>query len=186
MANIYIPYGSVEGQTAHIAEYIADVIRAQGHQAETADLKHSAGSIPEGQDGVIVAASVHVGKHEGYVADFVHKNRDQLERLPSAFVSVSMAAHGHEANAEGYVATFEEETGWHPRQVAMFGGALLYTQYNFLKRQWMKIIVKGQGSPDLDTSRDYIYTEWDGVKHFTEEFLAGISVPGSQESSRAE
>src|SRR5687768_5758698 len=75
MAKIYIAYGSVEGQTAHIAEYIADVVRAHGHQAETADLKHSAGSIPDGQDGVIVAASVHVGKHEGFVADFVRKNR---------------------------------------------------------------------------------------------------------------
>ena len=41
MAKIYIPYGTVEGQTAQIAEYIAEVIRAHGHQAETADLKHA-------------------------------------------------------------------------------------------------------------------------------------------------
>ncbi|WP_286132642.1 flavodoxin domain-containing protein [Arthrobacter sp. OY3WO11] len=75
MATIYIAYGSVEGQTARIAEYIADVIRAHGHEAETADLKQAPNSIPDGQDGVIVAASVHVGKHEGYVADFVHNNR---------------------------------------------------------------------------------------------------------------
>lgn len=78
MASIYIAYGSVEGQTAHIAEYIADVIRAHGHHAETADLKHAPDSIPDGQDAVIVAASVHVGKHEGYVADFVRKNRSEL------------------------------------------------------------------------------------------------------------
>ncbi|MFJ6156384.1 flavodoxin domain-containing protein [Pseudarthrobacter sp. NPDC092184] len=103
MATIYIAYGSVEGQTAHIAEYIAEVIRAHGHQAETADLKHSADTIPAGQDGVIVAASVHVGKHEGYVADFVRKNRGDLETLSSALVSVSLAAHGDEASAEGYV-----------------------------------------------------------------------------------
>jgi menaquinone-dependent protoporphyrinogen oxidase len=180
MATIYIAYGSVEGQTAHIAEYIADVIRAHGHQAVTADLKHSADTIPDGQDGVIVAASVHVGKHEGFVADFVRKNRGDLERLPSALVSVSLAAHGDEAGAESYVAKFEEETGWHPAHVALFGGALLYTQYNFLKRQLMKKIVKDKGSQDLDTSRDYIYTEWDGVKHFTEEFLAGVTAPAGQ------
>ncbi|RKO24875.1 protoporphyrinogen oxidase [Pseudarthrobacter phenanthrenivorans] len=180
MAKIYIAYGSVEGQTAHIADYIADVIRAHGHEAETADLKHSPGSIPDGQDGVIVAASIHVGKHEGYVADFVRHNREDLERLPSALVSVSLSAHSDEAGAESYVGKFEEETGWHPRHVAMFGGALLYTQYNFLKRQLMKKIVKGQGSQDLDTSRDYIYTEWDGVKHFTEEFLAAVTVPAGR------
>ena len=177
MAKIYIPYGSLEGQTAQIAEYIADVVRAHGHQAETVDLKHNKGSLPDGQDGVIVAASVHMRKHEGFVADFVRENRTELEHVPSALVSVSLAAHGDEANAESQVAQFQEETGWHPEHVAMFGGALLYTQYNFLKRQLMKKIVKDKGSPDLDTSRDYFYTEWDGVKHFTEDFLATLERP---------
>lgn len=179
MAKIYIPYGSIEGQTAHIAEYIADVIRAHGHQAETVDLKHNTGRLPDGQDGVIVAASVHMGKHEGFVADFVRENRTELDQVPSALVSVSLAAHGDEANAESQVKQFEEETGWHPRHVAMFGGALLYTRYNFLKRQLMKRIVKDKGSQDLDTSRDYIYTEWDGVKHFTEDFLARLARPAN-------
>lgn len=113
MAKIYA-HGSVERQTAHIAEYIADVIRAHGHQAETADLKHSADSIPEGPDGVIAVRCC----------------------IPST---------------------------------------------TFLKRQLMKKIVRDKGSQDLDTSRDYIYTEWDGVKHFTEEFLATVSAQGSHE-----
>lgn len=179
MANIYVPYGSVEGQTAQIAEYIAELIRAHGHQAEAADLKHAGDTLPGGYDAVIVAASVHMGKHEGFVTDFVKKNRSELESLPSALVSVSLAAHGDEANAESQVKQFEEETGWHPRHVAMFGGALLYTRYNFLKRQLMKKIVKDKGSQDLDTSRDYIYTEWDGVKHFTEDFLARLARPAN-------
>jgi menaquinone-dependent protoporphyrinogen oxidase len=29
---------------------------------------------------VIVGASIHMGKHEDYVLDFVRKNRDALER----------------------------------------------------------------------------------------------------------
>lgn len=177
MANIYVPYGSVEGQTARIAQYIAELIRARGHLAETADLKHAGDTLPSGYNGVIVAASVHMGKHERFVADFVRKNRSELERLPSALISVSLAAHGDEDNAENYVAQFEEETGWHPAHVGVFGGALLYTQYGFLKRQLMKKIVRDKGSPDLDTSRDYVYTEWDGVHRFTEGFLAGLAAP---------
>ncbi|GAC1482056.1 MAG: hypothetical protein NVS1B16_12380 [Pseudarthrobacter sp.] len=114
MAKIYVPYGSVEGQTSRIVEYVADVIRAHGHEAETVDLKHSGGTIPDGQDAVIVAASVHMGKHENFVVDFARKNRAELERLPSALISVSLAAHGDEHNAEGYVAEFEEHSGWHP------------------------------------------------------------------------
>jgi menaquinone-dependent protoporphyrinogen oxidase len=35
----------------------------------------------------------------------------------------------------------------------------------------MRRIARGKGSPDLDTSRDYEYTDWDGVTRFTEEFL---------------
>ncbi|MHA7223741.1 flavodoxin domain-containing protein [Arthrobacter sp. RHLT1-20] len=181
MAKIYIPYGTVEGQTAQIAEYMSGVIQAQGHEAQAADLKKAADTIPEGFDGVIVAASVHVGKHEGYVADFVRKNRAVLERLPSALVSVSMAAHGDETNAESYVERFEAETGWRPAHVGLFGGALLYTQYGFLKKHLMKKIVSDKGSTDTDTSRDYVYTEWDGVKRFTEDFLAGLAAPSAQE-----
>ena len=65
MANIYVPYGSVEGQTAQIAQYIAELIRARGHQAEAADLKHAGDTLPAEYDGLIVAASVHMGKHRG-------------------------------------------------------------------------------------------------------------------------
>ncbi len=177
MAKIYIPYGTVEGQTARIAEYIAEVVRAHGHQADTADLKHSGDALPDGYDAVIVGGSVHVGKHEAYVRDFVLRNRAELERLPSALVSVSLAARGDGENAESYVEKFAAATGWHPAHVGLFSGALLYTHYNFLKRQLMKKITKDKGSPDLDTSRDYVYTEWDGVKRFTEDFLAGLAAP---------
>jgi menaquinone-dependent protoporphyrinogen oxidase len=183
MAKIYIPYGSVEGQTAHIVEYVADVVRANGHEAETVDLKHSGDRIPAGQDAVIVAASVHMGKHEGFVVDFARRNRDDLERLPSALISVSLAGHGDEHSAEGYVAEFEEQSGWHPAHVGIFPGALLYTQYNFLKRQLMKKITKDKGSTDLDTSRDYVYTEWDGVKRFTEDFLSALPEGSAEDRS---
>jgi menaquinone-dependent protoporphyrinogen oxidase len=180
MANIYIPYGTVEGQTAQIAEYIAELIRAHGHLADAVDLKRSGDTLPEGYDGVIVAASVHMGKHEGHVMDFVKKNRTELERLQSALVSVSLAAHGDEENAEGYVEKFEEETGWRPAHVGLFAGALLYTHYGFIKKHVMKKIASDKGSLDTDTSRDYVYTEWDGVQRFTEDFLARLAAPSGQ------
>ena len=180
MAKIYIPYGTVEGQTAQIAEFMAELIRSHGHQAETVDLKHSSDTLPGGYDGVIVAASVHVGKHEGYVTDFVKKNRGELERLPSALVSVSMAAQGDEQTAEGYVEKFEQDTGWRPAHVGLFAGALLYTHYGFIKKHLMKKIAKDKGSLDTDTTRDYVYTEWDGVRRFTEDFLARLAGTGSQ------
>jgi menaquinone-dependent protoporphyrinogen oxidase len=174
MARIYIPYGTTEGQTAKIAQYISDVVQAHGHHAETADIKQSGYAIPDGYDAVIVGASVHLGKHEDYVRDFVRANSDVLKRLPSALFSVSLAAHGDTENAESYVENFEAETGWRPAQVGLFGGALLYTQYGFIKRHVMKKIASDKGTLDTDTSRDYVYTEWDGVKRFAEDFLGTL------------
>ena len=57
----------------------------------------------------------------------------------------------------------------------MFGGALLYTQYGFVKRHMMKQIARNKpGSLGTDVSRDYVYTEWDGVKRFAEHFAQDL------------
>jgi len=172
---IYIAYATKEGQTAKIADYIAEVVRAHGHEADTVDIGHTRDGVPAGCDGVIVGSSIHMGKHDKHAAAFVRRNREVLERVPSAFFSVSLAAHGDEAEAAGYVEEFETETGWRPAQVALFGGALPYTQYGFLTRHLMKKIVGDKpGNLGTDTSRDYVYTEWDGVRRFAEDFLAQL------------
>ena len=171
MARVLIPYGTTEGQTAKIADVIADVIRDMGHTADAVDINGASNTAPAGYDAVIIGASIHMGKHGKHVVDFVQKNHDTLDQLPSAFFSVSLAAHGDTGQAETYVDEFEEETGWRPDQVALFGGALLYTDYGFIKRHMMKKIAQDKpGNLGLDLSRDYVYTEWDAVKRFTEHF----------------
>ena len=39
MTRILIPYGTTEGLTARISEYVADVIRGHGYEADAVDLK---------------------------------------------------------------------------------------------------------------------------------------------------
>ena len=172
MTKILIGYGTTEGQTARIAHHLAEAVRSHGLEAQVLDLKGSKDVPLEGYDAVIVGGSIHMGKHEEYVVDFVRKNRAALERLPSAFFSVSLAAHGDVDNARAYVENFEQETGWRPTQVGLFSGALLYRQYGFLKRLMMKKIVTDKpGSLSTDTSRDHVYTDWDEVKRFAKVFL---------------
>lgn len=65
------------------------------------------------------------------------------------------------------------ETGWSPGRVGLFAGALKYTQYDWLKRQLMRMIAKQNGG-DTDTSRDVEYTDWDEVRRWTEAFCAGL------------
>ena len=48
---------------------------------------------------------------------------------------------------------------------------VLTCAYGFIKRHLMKKIARDKGNPDTDTSRAYVYTDWDGVKRFAEEFL---------------
>jgi menaquinone-dependent protoporphyrinogen oxidase len=154
------------------ADHLAEVIRGRGHEAQAVNLKQSPEVLLDGYDAVIVGGSIHMGKHEEHVVDFVQKNRFRLERLPSAFFSVSLAAHGDMENARAYVENFQQQTGWHPTQVGLFGGALLYRQYGFLKRLMMKKIVSDKpGGLSTDTSRDHVYTDWDEVKRFAQAFL---------------
>jgi menaquinone-dependent protoporphyrinogen oxidase len=181
MPRILVPYGTTEGMTAKISEYVADVARSHGHEAHAVDIKGSGSPNPDAYEAVIVGASIHMGKHEDYVLDFIRKNRDALERVPSAFFSVSMAAHDNPEEAEGYIEEFVRQTGWRPARVGLFGGALLYTHYGFIKRHLMKKIARDKGNPDTDTSRDYVYTEWDGVKHFVEDFLEMLVPEGARD-----
>ena len=184
---VLIAYGTSEGHTAEIAEYLAGVIRDQGYAAFLVDIRLGAPA-PAGYDAVIIGASVHMGKHQTCVRDFVRRNLPALERLPSAFFSVSLAAldttdAGRRA-VQGYVDRFVQDTGWHPGKVALFAGALPYRKYGLFKRCMMRRIASSKGSPDTDTSRDYTYTEWADVKRFAEDFLeaslpqAGAAIRG--------
>jgi menaquinone-dependent protoporphyrinogen oxidase len=73
MAKILIGYGTTEGQTARIAAHIAEVIRRHGIEAEARDLKQSKDAGLDRNDAAIVGGSIHMGKHEDYVVDFVRK-----------------------------------------------------------------------------------------------------------------
>ena len=103
VTKIFITYGTTEGQTAKIAEVVADVIRNAGNEVEAVDIRQLRDVLSGDYDGVIVGASIHMGKHDKHVVEFVQKNRETLERVPSAFFSVSLAAHGDTEEAEGYV-----------------------------------------------------------------------------------
>jgi menaquinone-dependent protoporphyrinogen oxidase len=179
VTKILIAYGTTEGQTARIADQLAEVMRNRGVEADSLNLKLSQGVAIGGYDAVVVGSSIHMGKHQEDVVEFVRKNRADLDRLPSAFFSVSLAANGDLQNAEAYVENFVQETGWRPSKVGLFSGALLYRQYGFLKRYMMKRIVRDKPGMSTDTSRDYVYTDWDQVRRFAEDFVERLVPKGT-------
>lgn len=179
MAKILILYGTTEGQTAKIANHIAEGAKAKGHVVETRLGKNLPGQFSlEDFDAVIIGASVHYTRHQRYIRDLVKSNLEILQRKPSTFFSVSGAASGPREQdrlaAEKMASQFLQETGWQPNKTAIFAGAIVYTQYGFFKRLIMKRIMKSSGGP-TDTSRDYEFTDWKAVTQFAEDFLVSLA-----------
>lgn len=178
MSTFLVLYGTGEGQTAKVASRVADSIEDRGHDVRSVDV----GNVPEdfsltSFDAVVVGSSIHVGKHNERVRDFVKQNRDGLALRPTAFfqLSLSSAVDDPERRAEAaeYVDTLLEEVDWHPDRIALFGGALRYSKYGFLKRLMMKRIAR-DATGDVDTSRDYEYTDWEEVEAFAKDFAGFV------------
>ena len=179
MADILVIYGTTEGHTAKIAARIAETARTRGHRV----VVQNAAALPsaflvERFDGVIVGGSVHRGAHQAALRTFVESYRRELREKPSAFFSVSLSAADPEAVADAMemATAFLKEAGWQPSQIAVFAGALVYTQYDYFTRLLMKLIVRRAGRPDTRTAHDYIYTDWSTVEAFTERFVDSLVV----------
>lgn len=183
MAKLLIVYGSVEGHTHRIAGRIGDRIRAAGHDATVIGAENAESLLLEEGEyhGVIVCAPVHGGRHPETVAAFVRDNLQWLSRLPSAFVSVSLAAaletvEGR-VEARSYAAEMLSETGWKPGEVLLVAGALRYTQYDFFKRLVVRLLAERRGGA-TDTSRDWDYTDWPALDRFADAFVTrAVEVP---------
>jgi menaquinone-dependent protoporphyrinogen oxidase len=188
MRPIAVLYATREGQTQKIAEYLATSLGVRGLDVELHDVADGA---PAGGldscSGVIVAASVHGGRHQAEMVRFVRDHVAELERLPSAFLSVSLSETGAEdprrsdeerarfaADVRRMIDAFLSETGWHPARIKPVAGALAYSKYNFLLRFVMRRIARKAGA-DTDTSRDYEYTDWIDLDRFAARLAAELA-----------
>ncbi|WP_255150539.1 flavodoxin domain-containing protein [Halorarius halobius] len=184
MSRILLVYATGEGQTEKVATRLADRLRGAGHEVTVSHVSETDAAAVEAADGVLLAASIHMGKPQDAVVAFASEHRDLLAARPSGYVEVCLSAAvddpERQADAHRYVDEFRERTGWDPDAVGVFGGAVRYSQYGFLKRRLMKRIA-AEATGDTDTSRDYEYTDWDAVAAFAAEF--GDLVVGDVEAA---
>ena len=177
MSSFLILYGTGEGQTATVAERIATTISERGHEASAVDVRDRPDSFTlDAYDAVVVGASIHVGKHQDEVRDFVTANGDALSGIPTAFfqLSLSSATEAKREEAAGYVESFVTDTGWHPDRIGQFGGALRFSEYGFLKRLVMKRIAKDLLADERDPGGDVEFTDWDAVDAFAADVAAFV------------
>ena len=173
---VLIVYASSEGQTAKVADHVGDVLRDHGVECEA----YAVGEVPgdldlADYDGVLLGASIHMGKHQKSMRKFIKRRRDALADAYAGFFQVSLSSASDDAEgqreATEYVQNLVDETGWEPDHVGIFGGALRFSEYGFLKGTVMKSIASSMGE---DTSTDQEFTDWDHVTEFAEAFLAGL------------
>jgi len=163
---LLIVYGTTEGQTRKICEFIRDKATEAGHEVTLIDSTENE-LLPENFSAVLIAASVHAGNYQSSVRHYITKYHTELNEIPSTFVSVSLTAAGEEPESwkelEDITDEFLDTTGWEPTHVAQVAGALRYTEYNFLKKYLMRMIAQKSGG-NTDTSSDHEYTDWKQVE----------------------
>lgn len=163
---LLIVYGTTEGQTRKICEFINDKAKESDHQVSLVNALESH-IHPAAFDAVIIGASVHAGRYQAAVEHYVEENSQELNDKISAFLSVSLTAASDEEESweelRGQTEAFLNKTGWHPTFIEQVAGALRYTKYNFLKKFIMRMIAKKSGG-STDTSKDAEYTDWEQLK----------------------
>jgi menaquinone-dependent protoporphyrinogen oxidase len=184
MERLLIVYATREGHTRRVADRLSGSLQSKGMFVEVADAARLTAELDlRSYDGVILAGSVHVGRHEPELIRFVKQHRAALQQLRAAFVSVSMSQAAVEststtrkqreeatARVRAAFALFEHETGWTPDRTLAVAGALLYRHYWPIVRFIMRAKARSAGAP-TDVKRDHVLTDWSALDRFGEDFL---------------
>jgi menaquinone-dependent protoporphyrinogen oxidase len=175
---IVVGYVSVEGQTRRIAGEIAAHVENSGHAAVIMNIAEMPEYTLERPDRIILCSPIHAGRYPSAFVDFVHREAEWLNAVPSAFVSVTLSIISEDAEeraaARHYPQQLLAETGWKPKSIHDAAGALRFTEYDFFKRWMMKRISRAEGGP-VDTARDHEFTDWPKLYGFVDAFLSGVA-----------
>lgn len=163
---LFIGYATSEGQTRKIARHIADRVVDAGHAVELVPLADAADVDLTRFDGALLGGSLHAGQYQKVLSEFAADHVTALAAMPTLFLSVSLAAAGHDAEdwrgLDKILADFQDATGWVPGQVAQVAGAYMPSEYDVFRRFVMRRIIAAK-DPDADLDWDHEYTDWDAL-----------------------
>jgi menaquinone-dependent protoporphyrinogen oxidase len=183
MHRLLVAFASREGQTDHIAHHIARQIENKKLLTRLVDVR--AGETEAGADdcdAAIVAGSVHRGRYDPALASFVVRHASVLRRVPSAFLSISLAAASAEPDERSAIdeiaQRFLAEVGWVPDTVLHVAGAVHDRSINVLERFVLHTILRQHGVEPRPTGETEL-TDWAAVDAFVSEFLSRLPTPGA-------
>jgi menaquinone-dependent protoporphyrinogen oxidase len=176
---ILVLYGTNEGQTRKIAEFLATKFTSSGDDVTLLDAAAVRDTFDlRDYDAALIAASVHAGRYQASVIHFTRANHDRLDEMPSIFLSVSLAAAGTDPeDLQGIAACaekFKAETGWSRAEVHQVAGAFRFTEYDFFKR-WVMRLIAWQKKVKLEPGKDLELTDWKALGAIVDGFRARIT-----------
>lgn len=171
--NVHIIYATTEGHTRQVVRFISDLLAKQGHSVSSFDTEsgQERSKIAE-FDKVIVAGSVHSGRHQEALELFVYANRDEIQKLPSLFLSVSMAAAFEDSrkDAKRYVKEFQESTNWKSSSHLLVAGAVKHSDYGYYEEAALQYgDLAKHAFAELKEDKDF--TDWDALTDFVVQFI---------------
>lgn len=177
--HLLIVYGTTEGHTRELSHFAARCLRDTGHLATVEEAgPDAAHPDPQAYDAVVIAASLHVGRFQPALVHFARTHHEILNRVPSAFISVSLCAAGLRPDdwegLEDSLGRFQHETLWQPRSVHHAAGAIRYSEYDFFKRLALKHLV-GARARTSTSSRDYDLTDYGALESFLTAFTRELA-----------
>jgi menaquinone-dependent protoporphyrinogen oxidase len=144
------------------------VIEGEGNQATLCSITDSSNLDLRPFDKIVIGASIRYGRHNPLVADFIDRNKVQLESKPNAFFSVNVVARKPEKRqpeANPYLQKFLKRIAWSPRKLAVFAGKIDYPSYGPLDRFMIRLIMWMTKGP-TDPKAVVEFTDWQQVEDF--------------------
>ena len=168
MAHILILYSTTDGHTLEICRHLQQVIEQDSHRVTMKCIDDDPGIDIAAYDKVVVGARIRYGKHTPQVYRFAQTHRQSLDIKPNAFFTVNVVARKPEKNTPGtnpYMLKFLKLSAWHPKELAVFAGRIVYARYGWRDRMIIRFIMwMTKGPTALDTDVDF--TDWKKVEAF--------------------
>ena len=165
---ILIIYGTTEGQTRKVADFLKTAFEAHSHTVTLCDATAAPPS-PVGFDVVIIGASMHMERYQDSVLHYIREHHAALNTSTSAFYSVSLTAAADDQASWGEIGVitdhFLKAGGWQPKVIEFVAGALRYAMYDFFKKFIMRQIA-ARNDPDAAKGMDKEYTNWEALSLF--------------------
>ncbi len=167
-----ILFASVDGQTIKISKKIKDVFEKNNQPIEIINIVDFNDEV-KNFNKLIIGSSIRYGVHNDKIIDFINLNKEELDKIKTAFFSVNLVGRKSEKNhatTNPYVVKFFNKIEWRPAIIEVFAGMLDYKKYKFFDRimiQFIMWITKGPTNKNTKIE----FTNWNRVENFAKKLI---------------